>query len=55
MRNWIIRGTNFNADHDFHASPSDRSGACYTNPNLYHHPDIYGFAQPHTHLGASRP
>jgi len=57
MRNWIIRRTNFNADHDFHASPSDRSGACYTNPNLYHHPDTLrdGFAQPHTHLGASRP
>ena len=55
MRNWSIRRTNINTDHDFHASSPNRRGACYSDNNLYHHPDIYGFAQPHTHLGASRP
>ena len=53
MRNWSIRRTNFNADDNLHASSPNRN--CYSDNNIYHHPDIYGFAQPHTHLGASRP
>ena len=52
MRDRAFCHTYIHCDNDINASSSDRN--CHGHEHSHHHPNIYGFAHPDSHMGQAR-